>query len=126
MKDMDEKRNSHPRVHVNLRRKISLRIDAKVLPEHLEGQSCSRESGPHPFGRLGKIKTGNLGFQLPQVFLGILFVLFRSPGSPPNRSRVSRFSLGHSWNFFWPRKTAPAKARQVFSPHSLQFDLSKK
>jgi hypothetical protein len=37
---------------------------------------------------------------------------------------IGESSLGHSWIFFRPWKTAAANARQVLSPHFRQFDLS--
>jgi hypothetical protein len=85
MKDMDEKRNSHHGSRESPER--FLRIDAKVLPEFLRVSLLPRIA-PYPFGRRGKIKTGNLGYQLPQK-LGICSFGVQSTGSPANRSSAS-------------------------------------
>jgi hypothetical protein len=111
MKHMDEKRNSHPRVHVNLRREISACIDAKVLPEYLECQFSSRESSPHSFGRLAEIKAAHFGFQLLQVFLRILFIsipIIRFPCEPFNGLWVQLRALV---NLSLPQEDRPGKGK---------------
>lgn len=50
----------------------------------------------------------------------------RCPSAIPNNAIVAEDKRGHSLIFRVPVCTAPANARQVFSPHKVQLDLSSK